>query len=115
MTAWLLGKCPRCREGSVFKHPPFSIHFAAMNTQCPKCLASFEPEPGFYLGAMFVSYAFTVAIMFFVWLALYVTIRPSTSIYIYTFLACVVIATPFSFRYSRLAWLYWFGGHKRQS
>jgi phosphoglycerol transferase MdoB-like AlkP superfamily enzyme len=86
-----------------------------MNNSCPVCSASFEPEPGFYFGAMFISYAFTVAIMFVNWVILYLFLKPETSTYIYAFLVSVFIATPFSYRYSRLIWLYWFGGHKRQS
>lgn len=31
-----------------------------MNRYCPKCEADLEPEPGFYFGAMFISYAITV-------------------------------------------------------
>ena len=30
----------------------------AMNKQCPVCGQKFEPEPGFYFGAMFISYIF---------------------------------------------------------
>lgn len=29
-----------------------------MNKQCPVCGQKFEPEPGFYYGAMFISYIF---------------------------------------------------------
>ena len=31
-----------------------------MNKRCPKCNANLEPEPGFYYGAMFVSYIMIV-------------------------------------------------------
>lgn len=30
-----------------------------MPETCPSCGQKFEPEPGFYIGAMFVSYIFT--------------------------------------------------------
>lgn len=30
-----------------------------MHTECPVCGQKFEPEPGFYYGAMFISYIFT--------------------------------------------------------
>lgn len=29
-----------------------------MNKKCPVCHQRFEPEPGFYFGAMFISYIF---------------------------------------------------------
>jgi uncharacterized protein (DUF983 family) len=109
------GKCPRCAKAKVFKHPAFNLwRFMEMHDYCPECNASFQPEPGFYFGAMFISYAITVAIMVAISLVLWLFFDPPTSIYIYTFLASVVLATPFSYRYSRLIWLYWFGGHTRQ-
>jgi len=30
-----------------------------MNKKCSECNLNFEPEPGFYFGAMFISYAIT--------------------------------------------------------
>ncbi len=30
-----------------------------MNDRCSRCLQTFEPEPGFYYGAMFISYIMT--------------------------------------------------------
>ncbi len=33
-----------------------------MPKRCPKCNMSYEPEPNFFYGAMYVSYAYTVAI-----------------------------------------------------
>lgn len=115
MTALWRGRCPRCAKGQVFKHPISRLlHFTEMNNTCSVCGASFEPEPGFYFGAMFISYAFAVAIMFVNSVILYVFFNPETVTYIYVFLASVLLATPVTFRYSRLIWLYWFGGHRRQ-
>ncbi len=85
-----------------------------MNHYCPVCDASFEPEPGFYFGAMFISYAFSVVIIFFTWLVLWLLLQPSTMVYVYSSLGTVLLATPFSYRYARLIWLYWFGGHTRE-
>lgn len=43
-----------------------------MPDRCPCCAQKFEPEPGFYYGAMFISYIFTgwfsiLFVMFFHW------------------------------------------------
>ncbi|MCW5911884.1 MAG: DUF983 domain-containing protein [Cyclobacteriaceae bacterium] len=106
-------RCPRCRKGNIFKHRLVQFtRFAAMNSECPVCKASFNPEPGFYFGAMFVSYAFTVAIMVAVWLALYVLADPADWIYGIGLVVGAVVFSPLSFRLSRVLWLYWFGGHK---
>lgn len=85
-----------------------------MHTHCPACGVSFEPEPGFYYGAMFVSYAFTVAIFAVIALAIYLFFNPANdSTYIIAIITGAVVTAPWSFRYSRICFLYWFGGIKR--
>jgi len=80
-----------------------------MNATCDHCEASFEPEPGFYFGAMYVSYAFTIALFIGVWMLLYFTMNPPEWVYITAVIASAVVFIPFSFRYSRILFLYWFG------
>jgi len=49
-------KCPRCREGNIF-NTPFQIDDPlGMPHRCNICGQRTEPEPGFYFGAMFISY-----------------------------------------------------------
>ncbi|MEM9836476.1 MAG: DUF983 domain-containing protein [Bacteroidota bacterium] len=59
LTAAIFGlKCSSCRRGKMFKHPTLSFKEPfGMNSHCPQCGADLEPEPGFYFGAMFISYA----------------------------------------------------------
>jgi hypothetical protein len=83
-----------------------------MNSNCPQCNATFIPEPGFYFGAMFISYAFNVAIFVGCWLILYLFFQPSDLVYISVIAVAALIFTPFNYRASRLIWLYWFGGHR---
>ncbi len=49
-------QCPRCRQTSLFKKPFELSKPLAMNDSCEVCGQKFEPEPGFYFGAMFISY-----------------------------------------------------------
>ncbi|MEO1623905.1 MAG: DUF983 domain-containing protein [Bacteroidota bacterium] len=50
-------KCPTCHEGDLFKTPTWSFQKPIeMHDRCPKCQQSYMPEPGFYYGAMFISY-----------------------------------------------------------
>ncbi len=52
-------KCPKCHEGSLFETGTFSFSKPfGMNKNCSVCGQDFEPEPGFYYGAMFISYIF---------------------------------------------------------
>lgn len=50
--------CPRCEQGDLFVSPMTLSNPLKMNKQCSICGQKFEPEPGFYYGAMFISYIF---------------------------------------------------------
>ncbi len=52
-------KCPRCHEGNLFETGTFEFKEPfEMSKSCAVCNQNFEPEPGFYYGAMFISYIF---------------------------------------------------------
>lgn len=62
--AILAAKCPRCHQGNMF--PVSMVSFkklSVVNSHCPHCNASLEPEPDFYYGAMYISYALSVALV----------------------------------------------------
>lgn len=53
-------KCPKCREGDLFKTSTLSFQKSFdMPKNCPHCNQKYFLEPGFYYGAMFISYIFT--------------------------------------------------------
>ena len=49
-------KCPRCHKGNLFDS---KMGLFEMPDRCPSCNQNYMPEPGFYYGAMFISYIFT--------------------------------------------------------
>lgn len=109
------GKCPRCKKGDIFHYPLIHISkFSEMNSHCPQCNVSFTPEPGFYFGALFVSYAFNVGLMVAISVLLYFFINPADWVYGVSLVVASVIFIPVSFRYSRILFLYWFGGLQRK-
>jgi hypothetical protein len=77
-----------------------------MHSLCTHCKQSFEPEPGFYFGAMFVSYAINTALFIAAWIAL-TFIYPDYSLVMLLGLltGVVVVALPFTYRLSRSIWL----------
>jgi hypothetical protein len=81
-----------------------------MNESCEHCDVRFTPEPGFYFGALYVSYAFTVALFVGIWLILYLLFDPADWVYVVSIVTGSILIIPFSFRYSRILFLYWFGG-----
>jgi uncharacterized protein (DUF983 family) len=57
-------RCPHCHEGRLFKFKWWNVfNFAQMHENCPACGVRYEVEPGFFFGAMYLSYAFSVGIM----------------------------------------------------
>ncbi len=50
-------KCPRCYQGDLFNKPFKFKDPLSMPERCNHCDQKFEPAPGFYYGAMFISYA----------------------------------------------------------
>lgn len=52
-------KCPRCQEGDLFIKPFEISNPLNMPDHCPVCNQKYLPEPGFYYGAMFLSYIFS--------------------------------------------------------
>ncbi|MGA1544386.1 MAG: DUF983 domain-containing protein [Saprospiraceae bacterium] len=58
--------CPKCQEGSLFETSTFSLKKPfTMPERCKNCQQPFMPEPGFYYGAMFISYIFMGWFSFF--------------------------------------------------
>ena len=104
-------RCPRCHEGSLFLYPATNItKFTDMPAACPVCKLSYEPEPGFYFGAMYISFGFAVGIFFAVGITLYFLAGdPDTWVNVTAVAALTLVATPLVFRYSRAIMLYLFG------
>jgi hypothetical protein len=100
-------KCPRCREGNMFPEGTlYSKRFADMHDYCPCCGQPFEPEPGYYYGAMYVSFAFNVAIFLVSFFILYQLVEEVTMIMMIGVVAVVVVGLlPVIFRLSRALWI----------
>jgi uncharacterized protein (DUF983 family) len=101
LAAALRQRCPRCRQGRLFRG------MAQMNDPCPVCGLVFEREPGYFLGAMYFSYALAVliimpAFIFFYWL---LPNWPGPALALLAMLPFVPFI-PAVFRYSRVIWLY---------
>jgi len=110
--ALLALRCPRCHQGKLFSHPATSLtKFTDMPAECPVCGQTFEPEPGFYFGAMYVSFGFAVGTFAAVGILLYYFFgNPDTWVYVAAVTVITLVSTPLVFRYSRALMLYLFGG-----
>lgn len=105
------GKCPRCREGDMFPYSLFNFtKFTRMNKTCPVCGLQFEREPGFFFGAMYISYAFSVAVFVAVGVALSILGDFPLWYYLIGVSVAITLLFPVMFRYSRVLFLHFFGG-----
>jgi uncharacterized protein (DUF983 family) len=102
---FLLCKCPRCGKSDVFKYSIFNFRrFADTKLECEICKLNYQPEPGFFFGAMYWSYAIIVAII--------ISFSVAFSIFhifdyaIYAIPIFIILALPVIFRYSRMLMLY---------
>ena len=98
-------QCPSCRSEKMFCKPAYSKGFNEMHEKCPNCGQTLEPEPGFYTGAMYVSYAFQVAIIVAVIIAARVfSIDAGPGWYIGWIAGLVILLLPIVYRLSRSVW-----------
>jgi len=111
----LTNKCPRCREGYLFKTTnAYDLkNTVEMNEKCPVCKQRTEIEVGFYYGTSYVSYALGVAFVVAIFVAWYVLIGFSIDdnrVFwcMGTAIAGLVILQPVFMRLSRSLWLSWF-------
>jgi uncharacterized protein (DUF983 family) len=112
LEAVVQGKCPRCRKGNIFTYALSERFFLfnKMNTTCPNCEVRLEPEPGFYQGAMYIGYGITMLVIILVSLVLYLAGQSSEWVYTGTVIGIMILLIPVNYRYSRILYLYFFGG-----
>lgn len=107
----LRNRCPRCHQGAFWKNDnPYNLsEFYKMNSSCANCKLHYEKEPGFWFGAMFVSYAIGVAALVGSWIFCLI-VFPNSSVFLTIALVCatLLVIAPINFRLSRLLWINFF-------
>ncbi len=105
------GKCPQCQSGQMFTHSFYKLNlFTNMHADCPVCGLHFEIEPGFFWGAMYVSYALTVGLMLLMGGLILAIWGASAGFYGYVIpiVVALVLSSPLTYRYARIMMIYWF-------
>jgi len=108
-------RCPRCREGKLFKNP-ISIRFKKnmeMNKVCLICGQPTELEVGFYYGTGYVSYALSIGVcvasLVLWWLTIGMSVDDNRFFYWFGFNTVLLIGLqPWLMRLSRSFWISWF-------
>lgn len=102
-----LQRCGKCQQSPLFKNSLVSFkNPLTMNESCPHCGIKFEPEPGFYWGSMYVSYALTsVYCLSFCFTSVFILKQSILNTFLYLILSMSFLFIIF-FRVSRALWFY---------
>ena len=108
--------CPRCNKGRVFTYSPFDLKkFDRMEEHCSCCGEKYEKEPGYFYGAMYVSYALMVGWFVITWVANSFVFEAGTIWYLSFLMTTIVLFAPLTFRVSRLIWLNFFTRYDKEA
>lgn len=97
--ALLKQRCPRCLQGQVF------AGLFRMHRHCPRCGLLFEREPGYFMGAMYLSYGLGIIATAPVWLPMAWLGRSLGEVLLASG-SLLIVASPWLFSYARVLWLY---------
>lgn len=110
LSALIKLKCPKCHEGNLFINPnPYILStIDKMPKVCPCCDQPFEPEPGFYYGAMYISYGIGVVLFLTSFFLMEVLLQVSGYLFLGFYICSLLTLWPVVFRYSRVIYIYLF-------
>jgi uncharacterized protein (DUF983 family) len=99
--AILRQRCPRCLKGAMFSG------LLTTRERCDACALRFEREPGYFVGALYVSYALAVAVM----ALLFLLIRWLRPLWPDIAVVCAALPpflplVPLIVRYSKVIWVH---------
>lgn len=101
-------KCPKCESGNVFSEKKY-LSFGKMNSNCNLCNHKFEMEPGFFFGAMYVSYGLTMAIAGALFVLSQLLFEDISISFILGLIALsFILFAPINYKVSRMVWMYLF-------
>ena len=99
LSAIIRERCPRCTVGPIF------TSLFRMNPRCSRCGLEFEREQGYFVGAMYFSYALALVAVLPVIVAMLLLGFGAAPIYAVSCLVLIALS-PFLFRYSRVIWIH---------
>lgn len=103
--SFLLCRCPRCGQDKVFPHSITNLRkFADTKEECARCGLIYQPEPGFFFGAMYWSYALVVGLI--ITMSIVFSIFDIFDYAITAIPVAIIVLLPLIFRYSRVLMLY---------
>jgi uncharacterized protein (DUF983 family) len=105
VSAILRQMCPRCRAAKIFRKSIFT-GFPRMQERCPNCDLKFEREPGYFLGAMYISYGLALFTIVTIGLLLWACTSWSMSRVFLCAIGLFLPLAPTLTLLSRVLWIY---------
>lgn len=102
-------KCPHCGKGQIFEKRTGIFQLPKMKMQCEQCGYLYNREPGYFLGAMYVSYGLAVLQGLIAFLVCYFLFPglPTLAVCFILLFVILLFAIP-NFRISRVIYMYIF-------
>ena len=99
----LTGTCPKCQNESMYvdKNLLNLSNVLKMNEKCSHCGLTYQIEPSFFYGAMYVSYGLNVAIGIASFIISYLVFHASLKTAFIAIVATLIVLFPLVLRWSR--------------
>ena len=103
-------KCPRCHQGKVLScsNPMAISKIIDTESTCSNCGLKYEKEPGFFYGAMYVSYGLTSGIFIVMFILDLTVFNMDTTPFAILMISIILVTFPFVTRWARVLWLNFF-------
>lgn len=99
----LTGTCPKCQNESMYvdKNLLNLSNVLKMNEKCSHCGLTYQIEPSFFYGAMYVSYGLNVGIGIATFIISYLVFHASLKTAFIAIVATLIVLFPMVLRWSR--------------
>lgn len=103
----LTGSCPKCGKDNMYieKNPYIISKVLDMHDNCSNCGLHYKMEPSFFYGAMYVSYAVSVAFGIATFIISFVILESTILTAFFAIVLSLVIFFPVILRLSRNIWI----------
>lgn len=103
-------RCPKCRTGKMFQYKPYRFKgVSSLHKNCPHCGTSYQLEPSFFYGSMYVSYALGVALAVAVYVLLLIFGLGKNAMTSFIVIAVTIIfSSPYIYQLSKVIWASFF-------
>ncbi len=102
-------KCPNCGKGNVYAKKKRFLELPVMKDDCEVCHYHFDREPGYFLGAMYISYALAVFQGIITFLLLHAFLPKMNTIWVVLIILAVISAFSMkNYKLSRIIYIHIF-------